>query len=188
MRSLVTGNLVVDVKSFHDHYGDIVRTAPDEVSFAREDAWYGILSSRKSHKLFLRNATFFKSPPGQPDNLITTIDPDKNCRMRQVVIPAFSQQSFDKQESVIQSYTTLMIEKLLQTTARGDEDNATIINIVDWINWYTFDVIGELTLGESFGCLENAKHHPWVSMIFSALKGKSPFFFFKQDTCDLRIF
>ena len=40
--SLVSGNLVIDVQRLHQQYGDMVRTAPDEVSFAREDAWYNI--------------------------------------------------------------------------------------------------------------------------------------------------
>ncbi|KAL9118644.1 MAG: hypothetical protein Q9187_004808 [Circinaria calcarea] len=171
VRSLLSGNLVVDVKKFHEHYGDVVRTAPDEVSFAREDAWYDIFSGRAGHKPFPRDPTFFKSPPGQPDNLITTIDANENARMRQLVMPAFTERALMKQEPIIQSYTTLLVDRLMErATAPENTKVGATINIVEWFNWYTFDVTGELTLGESFRCLSNTRNHPWVSMIFNALK------------------
>ena len=162
---------MVDVKKLHERYGDVVRTAPDEVSFAREDAWHDVFSNRQGHKPFPRDPTFFKSPPGQPDNLITTIDANENARMRQVIMPAFSKRALVKQEQPIQSYTALMVDRLLeQATGAENSQTGAIINIVDWINWFTFDVIGELTLGESFNCLSNQTNHPWVSLIFNALK------------------
>ena len=61
----------------------------------------------------------------------------------------------------MQFYTTLMVEKLLeQATAPENAHMGGIINVADWFNWYAFDVIGELALGESFGCLSNTKNHP----------------------------
>lgn len=178
LRSLVSGSLVADVKKLHEQYGDVVRTAPDEVSFAREDAWYDIFSARSGHKPFLKDPVFFKSPPGQPANLITTIDMNENARMRQVIMPAFTDRALMKQEPTIQSYATLMMDRLtdLATTPENAKEG-TIINVVEWFNWYAFDVIGDLTLGESFGCLRNTTNHPWVSTIFNALKSKNSFRF-----------
>ena len=162
------------MKCLHDRYGDVVRTAPDEVSFAREDAWNDIFSGQAGHKLFPRDPTFFKAPPGQPDNLITTIDAKKNARMRQVVMPAFTERELAKQEPTIQSYAALMVNRLMdQAMAPENANKGAIVNVVEWFNWYTFDVIGELTLGESFDCLKDTRNHPWVSMIFDALKGKT---------------
>lgn len=159
---------MVDVKKLHEIYGDVVRTAPDEVSFAREEAWHDVFSS---YKQFPRNQTFFKAPPGQPDNLITTVDQKKNTRMRQVVMPAFTERALAKQEPVIQSYARLMIGKLVdQAVSTNSGETGSTINIVDWLNWFTFDVIGELTLGESFNCLRNETNHQWVSLIFNSIK------------------
>lgn len=31
-----------------------------------------------------------------------------------------------------------------------------------WFNWTISDIIGALTFGESFGCLENQRMHPWI--------------------------
>lgn len=37
-------------------------------------------------------------------------------------------------------------------------------------NYTTFDIIGDLAFGESFGCLETSDYHPWVAMIFASIK------------------
>jgi hypothetical protein len=42
--------------------------------------------------------------------------------------------------------------------------------MVSWYNFVTFDIIGDLTIGESFGCLKESALHPWVSILFSYLK------------------
>jgi hypothetical protein len=34
-------------------------------------------------------------------------------------------------------------------------------------------VIGDLTFGESFGCLEGGSYHPWVAAIFDSVKSAS---------------
>ena len=43
--------------------------------------------------------------------------------------------------------------------------------MVDWINHFTVDVIGDLAVGESFDCLRNSKYHPWVKPLFRFLQG-----------------
>ncbi|KAK3934390.1 cytochrome P450 [Diplogelasinospora grovesii] len=164
IRSLVTGHLVHDVRKLHARYGDAVRTAPNEVSFAREDAWNDVFARGKP---LPRNPSFFKAPPGQPDNLVTTVDERANARMRQVVMPAFTERALARQEPTVQAYVDLLIDRLVERAA-GKE--GAVINVVDWFNWLAFDLVGELALGESFGCLQNAKHHPWVTMIFNSLK------------------
>lgn len=39
------------------------------------------------------------------------------------------------------------------------------LNIVEAFNWLTFDIIGDLTFGESFDAVKIGKTHPWVSVI-----------------------
>ena len=38
-----------------------------------------------------------------------------------------------------------------------------------WYNWLTFDIIGDLAFGESFGAVERAESHPWVTTIKDGL-------------------
>lgn len=42
--------------------------------------------------------------------------------------------------------------------------------MVAWYNFIAFDIIGDLTLGDSFKCLESSTLHPWVSYLFSNFK------------------
>ncbi|KAI1752754.1 cytochrome P450 [Xylaria castorea] len=171
IRSLISGRLVADVRRFHETYGDVVRTAPNEISFAREDAWHDVCNTRKDHKTLLRNDVWFKAPPGQPENLVTTVDASDSARMRQVVGSAFTDRALMRQESTIQAYSRLLVNRLMEKveTASGPAAGA-IVNVVDWINWFAFDSIGELALGESFGCLQDTKHHPWVQLLSTSLR------------------
>ena len=45
-----------------------------------------------------------------------------------------------------------------------------VVDIVKWFNFITFDVIGDLSFGESFGCLERGDFHFWITLIFEAVK------------------
>ncbi|KAI0814215.1 cytochrome P450 [Xylaria sp. FL0064] len=169
--SLVSGRLVSDVRRFHETYGDIVRTAPNEVSFARVDAWHDVCSTSKSHKALLRNAVWFKAPPDQPENLVTTINTVDSARMRQVAGSAFTDRALMRQEHIIRAYSHLLIDRLSRRVdVESNPATGTVINVVDWFNWFTFDSIGELALGESFGCLHNTKHHPWVELLSNSLR------------------
>lgn len=44
------------------------------------------------------------------------------------------------------------------------------VNLTEWFNFLTFDVIGDLCFGESFDALKNGKPHFWISQIFDGLK------------------
>ncbi|GAW15640.1 hypothetical protein ANO14919_050590 [Xylariales sp. No.14919] len=168
LQSFLTGNLVIDVRKSHEKYGDIVRIAPDEVSFAREEAWVDALGGRKP---LPRNATFFKAAPGQPDNLVTTADPEASIRMRQVISPAFTERALARQEPRIQFYTNLLIQRLQERVARpSNATQGAVIDLVDWFHWFAFDLVGELAFGEAFGCLSETKDHPWISRIFNSIK------------------
>ncbi|KAF2871082.1 isotrichodermin C-15 hydroxylase [Massariosphaeria phaeospora] len=171
--SLVRGQLVRDVRKLHEQYGDIVRTAPDEVSFARKEAWDQIfLPGPGGAPAFYKNPIFFKSPPGQPTNMVTTINIHENQRMRKVVLPAFTERALRAQEPVILGYATYLMDKFQEmATAPGTNGNGAAINVNDWFNFFAFDLIGDLTFGESFGCMQSSSYHPWVKMLYAYLKG-----------------
>lgn len=38
-----------------------------------------------------------------------------------------------------------------------------MVDLITWLNFFTFDVIGDLSFGESpFSCLAAGEYHPWV--------------------------
>jgi cytochrome P450 len=71
-----------------------------------------------------------------------------------------------QQEPLIQSYVDLLVRRLEEHSHDGQIPQ----NMCSWYNWITFDIIGDLTFGEPFGCLENSDYHPWVRAIFDTVK------------------
>jgi cytochrome P450 len=37
------------------------------------------------------------------------------------------------------------------------------------VQFFAFDVIGDLAFAEPFGCLEQSKYHPWIDFVFEAI-------------------
>jgi len=57
--------------------------------------------------------------------------------------------------------------KLVEQT---ESPNKGIIAINNWWNFFTFDMIGSLAVGESFHCVERGELHPWIKTIFESMK------------------
>ena len=85
--------------------------------------------------------------------------------MRGLLKGAFTERALQDQESVIQSYVDLLISSLHDKASSGVS-----VDMVDWFNYTTFDIVGDLGFGEPFDCLGNSAYHPWVSMIFDSLR------------------
>ena len=56
---LLRGTLVKRERMLHEKYGGAIRVAPDEVSFATEEAWNDIYARRVGHKRPPRDSTLF---------------------------------------------------------------------------------------------------------------------------------
>jgi hypothetical protein len=37
------------------------------------------------------------------------------------------------------------------------------------VQYFTFDVIGDLAFAEPFGCLKTGKYHPWIDFTFEVI-------------------
>jgi hypothetical protein len=73
------------------------------------------------------------------------------------------------QEPIIGAYVNVLVQRLREHGGGGTK----ALNMREWLNWTTFDIIGDLGFGNSFGCLENSDYHPWVSMITSGVRATS---------------
>lgn len=88
-----------------------------------------------------------------------------HSRFRKNLSHGFSDSSMRQQEPLIQSYVNLLIQRLEEHALDGTPQE-----MCAWYNWTTFDIIGALTFGEPFDCLQNAHYNPWVQAIFSNIK------------------
>lgn len=126
--------------------GDIVRLAPNELSFGSVDSWkdiYGVPTAGK--KTFLK--TPFYGIPGKAPTIFTAIDPAEHARQRRTLAHAFSGSALQAQEPIIQKYINLLVQQLGRLGAPGGKG----VDVTEAFNWLAFDVIGELysVLGES---------------------------------------
>lgn len=169
INSMFKGTYVHDLRNLHEKYGEAVRTAPDEVSFATPQAWHDIFDQRSDQETFPKNPRWYKLPNGQLDpGLGTTVIVADHYRMRKLMEHGFTHKAAKAYEAIIQSYVTLLITRLREKAGKAPQDAS--INMVDWFNFVAFDIVGDLSFGESFGCLEESRYHPQIAMVFDYVK------------------
>ena len=92
--------------------------------------------------------------------------------MRKLLGTSFSETSLRSQQPTIESFADLLIDRLRTLLEDSkDQSRGVIVDMVDWINYFTVDVIGDLAVGESFNCLRDSDYHPWVKTLFNFLQG-----------------
>jgi cytochrome P450 len=80
-------------------------------------------------------------------------DERNHARQRRILPHAFSTKALKRQEELIIDFVDLFILKIRETTENCKEP----IDINKWYDYLAFDVIGELTFGETFGCMATGK-------------------------------
>lgn len=86
--------------------------------------------------------------------------------MRKLLRHGFTPRALCSQEPMIQKYVSFLIERMREMQPGP-------IDIVPWFNFTTFDVFGDIGFGESFDCLQHAKYHPWITLLFNSVKAAS---------------
>ena len=160
----MTGTIAPWTASMHEKYGEVVRIAPEELSFITETAWKEIYAYHHGRPVWLkarRRAPF----PNNVEPIFTT-DDATHTRQRKLLAHAFSEKALKEQEGILVSYVDLLIEKLRGQIKTGQNT----VDMVSWYNHTTFDVIGDFTYGESFQSLEKSGYHPWVWSLFQGIK------------------
>lgn len=85
--------------------------------------------------------------------------------LRRMLAHGFSDKSMREQKPLIDDHVDLLIQRLSPISEAG-----AAANMREWLNWTTFDIIGDLAIGSSFGCLKGSSHHPWVQIITDNVK------------------
>ena len=151
------GQLDWSLKAFHEKYGEVVRFSPEELSFTTEQAWKDIYG-HKSQPL-VKDPLVYNSVKLGSDGATSIFNADQNNhpKIRKQLASAFSEKALREQEPFMKEYIDLLINKLRGVAAAGSPTD-----MVKWINFTTFDLIGDLALGKSFDCLNNNEYHSWV--------------------------
>ena len=152
-------------KRIHEEYGHVVRINPNTLSFITAQSWKDIYGQRPGRIQLPKIA--ISAEKGFTPHLLAIIDDTQHARVRGLFSPAFSERAMREQESLIMNYVHLLIHRLKSET-RGSTGGE--VNLVQWYNFTTFDIIGDLSLGQPFGSLESGRCHIWISNIFKRLK------------------
>jgi cytochrome P450 len=169
MRAVWGKHFPYEIQKLHAKYGETVRVAPNELSFMNPVAWDDIYSNvdGANQEAFQKSELWHGNPDGGPASVFTTIDLKEHGRIRRFMDPAFSDRAVLQQEPIIQDYVSLCIKKLQE---RASPNGSTTVNIVDWFNFTLFDIIGDLSFGESFKCLEKCEFEGWMDQMAASIK------------------
>jgi cytochrome P450 len=152
-RQHIRGSHYKDLVKLHEKYGIIVRVGPDEVSNATGSAWEAIGGRSQQ---FMRDLNFFSVSQLQVEgkSFIAQNKEDHHA-IRRLLLPAFTNKAFMHHEDIVNVWLGKVRESI--DKHRGEEFNAERL-----FTWFAFDVMGVLSFGEDFGCLQNERNHPYL--------------------------
>ncbi|KAI0448817.1 cytochrome P450 [Xylaria acuta] len=162
--ALLSGKLGFHVADLHKQYGPVVRITPNELAFSSPQAWRDIYGHKKSGEPeFPKSELFYRVFTYLPLAIINA-DRDEHALLRRQLSHGFSDRSMKEQEPIIGSYVNLLVQRIRENLDKAP--NAPL-NMLLWLNWTAFDIIGDLGFGAAggFGCLEQSDYHPWVRII-----------------------
>jgi len=98
-------------------------------------------------------------PMVEPD-LFSLQDEKKHGARRRNVANAYSLGTLLGMEEYVDQCSTLLLREFEKFAQRKE-----IVDISGWLQYYAFDVVGELGFGKKFGFIEAGKDIGWISMI-----------------------
>lgn len=160
--SAIRGNAHVDLQMLHEKYGDVVRIAPDTLSFR---------SANAVHDIYHRKADVIKT--GLTDAILgcnpyynthTLNDRQIHAKRRRLLANAFSESALRGLEHFVIDRVDAFCEIMGTRKDTGDITNSEKDewskprDMSHWANSLTIDVLGELCFGKTFGALEAGGH------------------------------
>ncbi|KAK7431145.1 hypothetical protein QQZ08_002185 [Neonectria magnoliae] len=134
----------------HRKHGRLVRVGPNHVSVSDPQEIkkiYGLKSGYTKTAFYPIQSITWKGK--QEVNLFGTRDEAYHREMKKPIANAFSMTTLLTNEAAVDTCSNLLIDKLMPFA----EDNKPV-DLGEWIQFYTFDVVGEITFAKKLGFLE----------------------------------
>jgi cytochrome P450 len=151
-----------------------VRIGPNDLSVTDPDA-AGVISGL--HSKCVKADWYSNDAP--LTSMHTTRDRAQHDRRRKIWGPAFTAAAIRGYQARVERYNDLLVEGLREGRFEGADADADAkkkgresgeVNISEVFNWYSFDVMGDLAFGRSFGCLEGAHTHWAIRLLSEGMK------------------
>lgn len=162
LHSDFTGQWIYHVAALHRQYGPVVRIGPKHLSYDGSIGWEAFARPKPGQPEFSKHFAYHH---GNEESIVGA-SREIHRRQRRQLGHAFSEAAMGEQETTIMGYIDMFI-KLLDKHAKTQEP----FDIVKCLNFTTFDIIGDLSFGESFNGLTSNELHPWVEAIAGNFRG-----------------
>ncbi|KEF58699.1 uncharacterized protein A1O9_06625 [Exophiala aquamarina CBS 119918] len=151
LKEVYYGHVEKTELKLHEVHGPLVRTGPDEVvtnDLKAIQLLYGI-GSKFPKTDFYR---LFGIPDVYGVHQFSALPNALHKRLVRFTAAAFSMTSIVELEPLVDSSVEFFVRRIKEIGF-----NDTPMNMVEWFQWYAFDVIGELTFSTRYGFMEEAK-------------------------------
>ncbi|KIW87852.1 uncharacterized protein Z519_11436 [Cladophialophora bantiana CBS 173.52] len=146
-------HLYEEVQALHRQYGDFVRLGPMELSIADPRAVQAVNSAQTP---CTKGPWYNGMRPRVA--LQNSRDKQEHSQRRKVWDRGFGAKSLRDYEPRVVTYTTG-----LMTAIEAQKDKP--MNVTDWFNFYSFDVMGDLAFGKSFDMVKNGVKHYFMNSL-----------------------
>ncbi|KAF2099261.1 cytochrome P450 [Rhizodiscina lignyota] len=144
------------LEKLHEKYGQFLRIGPNTLSIIHPDG---------PQKVYGLGTKCSKGPWYDQDYPLTSLHTsrkrDMHDQRRKIWSPAFSDKALRGYEERMKPYENRLVEQL---RAFGGVQP---VNVSDWFNYFSYDVMGDLAFGESFDMLEKGEEH-WAIALLNA--------------------
>ncbi|KAF8851249.1 cytochrome P450 [Acephala macrosclerotiorum] len=153
----------------HEKYGPVFRYGPNSLSFNTNTALKSIYGGKPN----VEKSQFYSVFPPKKElfSIHSAIDKVAHGRKRRVLSHAFSETAMKSMEKYILENVRILCNKLghhpaMKEKSKGEWGPA--LNMADWCNYLTFDVMGELAFGKTFNMLENDEERDVIKLVANA--------------------
>ncbi|KEQ90216.1 hypothetical protein AUEXF2481DRAFT_48845 [Aureobasidium subglaciale EXF-2481] len=107
----VSGRYPWDMEYMHMMYGDVVRTGPNELTFATPQSFNDIYGHATKERSTFIKGTFYEH--GQPEpGIVAERDPEKHRETRRLLSHGFSTKALKDQEDILHKYSDLFVAQI----------------------------------------------------------------------------
>lgn len=168
----VRGTLPYDIRQLHDRYGDVVRIAPNELSYITKEAWQQIYvrgdqllyKNGVKSNVFIKDPTFYSGLLADPGTLADSKGDEYDFQKR-TLAPAFTRKANLGNEEMFIQYAQRLNQGLKDQCNSKPE-----LDISMWLASVVLDVSTVFILGRDPAALENkGVKHPGVASVETAL-------------------
>ncbi|TKA24724.1 hypothetical protein B0A50_05712 [Salinomyces thailandicus] len=138
----------------HKQHGDLVRVGPNCISICKPGMIQQIYRIQKGYVKSDFYAVWQDMVRGKrAPSLVFTTDEAQHAQMKRPVAQSFSLSTLVEFEPLIDSTTAVFLSRLDEMFANTSK----VCDLGQWLQWYAFDVVGELTFSKRLGFLERAE-------------------------------